>query len=110
MRQVKVKKALKMDHTVKFCKRLNVCLDAKMLLLIQNEIGQIVGRRLTRSENHEETEKLLLEVEIQFAAIDDCFVVSEIATAVRKLIEKCTVDQCVSNRTRFMLLLASERN
>ncbi|KAF1780292.1 hypothetical protein GQ600_1536 [Phytophthora cactorum] len=58
--------------------------DAKMLLLLQNEIGQIVGRRLTPSENHEETEKLLT----QFAADGDCFVVSDNTNAVRKLIGK----------------------
>ncbi|KAF4033153.1 hypothetical protein GN244_ATG14850 [Phytophthora infestans] len=86
-----------MDHSVKFSKRLNVCsaqgqheslVGAKMLLLLQNEIGPIVGRRLIRSENHEETEKLLLDVKTQFAPDGDCYVVSDNATAVRKLIGK----------------------
>ncbi|KAF1784271.1 hypothetical protein GQ600_14592 [Phytophthora cactorum] len=49
MRKLRVKRVLRLDHSVKFCKKLTVMYDAKMLLLAQNEIGQIVGRRLTWS-------------------------------------------------------------
>ncbi|EGZ05063.1 hypothetical protein PHYSODRAFT_534838, partial [Phytophthora sojae] len=68
MKYCVVKRVMRMDHSVKFCKRLKLwkakgqresLKDAKMLLLFQNEIGQIIGRRLTRSENREETRALL---------------------------------------------------
>ncbi|KAG6977317.1 hypothetical protein JG688_00000451 [Phytophthora aleatoria] len=90
MWQVKVKKVLRMDHSVKFCKRLKVC----------SPQGQQVGRRLTPSENHEETEKLLLNVKTQFAADGDCFVVSDNANAVRKLIGKSYGDSDVNRELR----------
>ncbi|EGZ18258.1 hypothetical protein PHYSODRAFT_500774 [Phytophthora sojae] len=56
MQKMSVRKVLRVDHSAKFCKKLKVwdglgqrtsISDAKLLLLIQNEVGQIVGRRLT---------------------------------------------------------------
>lgn len=62
--------------------------DAKMLLLMQNEVGQIVGRRLTRSENNDETRALLLAVKSCFVLTGDepIFAVSDNANTVRNLI------------------------
>eukprot|EP00644_Phytophthora_capsici_P010012 jgi/Phyca11/130077/e_gw1.90.28.1 len=71
MQHLTVRRALRIDHSVKFCTQLKHwtgsgqregIADGKMLLLAQNEIGQIIGRRLTRSENNEETEELLRSV------------------------------------------------
>ncbi|KAF1791329.1 hypothetical protein GQ600_17643 [Phytophthora cactorum] len=90
MWQVKVKKVLRMDHSVKFCKRLKSAAHK----------DSIVGRRLTRSENHEETEKFLLDVKTQFAADGDCFVVSDNANAVRELIGKSYGDSNVNRELR----------
>ncbi|EGZ06778.1 hypothetical protein PHYSODRAFT_530031 [Phytophthora sojae] len=77
MKDCVVKRVMRMDHSVKFCKRLKLrkakgqresLKDARMLLLFQNEIGQIIGRRPTRSENKEETRALLQHVKSQFRA------------------------------------------
>lgn len=99
MSTLKVKKVLRVDHSVKFCKRLKVWVggtgkresmsDTKMLLLLQNEIGQIVGRRLTRSENHDETRELLEYVKEAFDDVDngeERFIVSDNANAIRSLV------------------------
>ncbi|EGZ21832.1 hypothetical protein PHYSODRAFT_406228, partial [Phytophthora sojae] len=68
MKHLKIRRALRIDHSVKFCKRLKIwtgsgkrdgMANCKMLLLAQNEIGQVDGRCLTRSENNDETEELL---------------------------------------------------
>ncbi|KAG3140056.1 hypothetical protein PC128_g25268 [Phytophthora cactorum] len=62
--------------------------DAKMLLLLQNEIGQIVGRRLTRSENNDETRELLEHVKRAFPVETDsntCVIVSDNANSVRSM-------------------------
>ncbi|KAF4044939.1 hypothetical protein GN244_ATG02644 [Phytophthora infestans] len=73
-----------------------------MSLLLQNEIGQIVGRRLARSENHEE--KLVLDVKTEFAPDGDRFAVSDNATAVRKLIEKSYGDSVCVKRDPFHVI------
>ncbi|ETO84361.1 hypothetical protein F444_01715 [Phytophthora nicotianae P1976] len=98
MSSLKVRKALRVDHFVKFCKRLKVwpdgtgkresMSDAKMLLLVQNEIGQIVGRRLTRSENHDETREILLHVRSAFSGteIGSKYVISDHANGIRNLV------------------------
>ncbi|KAG6944668.1 hypothetical protein JG688_00016967 [Phytophthora aleatoria] len=98
MRCTQVKRALRMDHSVKFCKRLKIwpggtgkresMKDAKMLLLLQNEIGQIVGRRLTHSENNDETRELLEHVKSAFPVETDsntCVIVSDNANSVRSM-------------------------
>ncbi|KAG1689455.1 hypothetical protein DVH05_002256 [Phytophthora capsici] len=99
MRLLQVKKALRIDHSVKFCKRLKVwsggtgkresMKDAKMLLLLQNEIGQIIGRRLTRSENNEETQALFEHVKsavhTDTGGVEQ-FVISDNANAVRSMV------------------------
>ncbi|ETI44469.1 hypothetical protein F443_10826 [Phytophthora nicotianae P1569] len=98
MSSLKVRKALRVDHFVKFCKRLKVwpdgtgkresMSDAKMLLLVQNEIGQIVGRRLTRSENHDETREILLHVRSAFSGTESGskYVISDHANGIRNLV------------------------
>eukprot|EP00644_Phytophthora_capsici_P019251 jgi/Phyca11/132325/e_gw1.152.5.1 len=96
---LQVKKALRIDHSVKFCKRLKVwsggtgkresMKDAKMLLLLQNEIGQIIGCRLTRSENTEETQALFEHVKSPVhtdTGGDEQFVISDNANAVRSVV------------------------
>ncbi|EGZ09030.1 hypothetical protein PHYSODRAFT_389921, partial [Phytophthora sojae] len=56
MQKMSVRNVLRVDHSATFCKKLKVwdgsgqrtsISDAKLLLLIQNEVRQIVGRRLT---------------------------------------------------------------
>ncbi|OWY98481.1 hypothetical protein PHMEG_00030747 [Phytophthora megakarya] len=100
MKTTKVKKALRVDHSVKFCKKLKVrprgpgkresMRDTKMLLLLQNEIGQIVGRRLTRSENNDETRECLEHVKDSFpdeGEVDPCYVISDNANSVRAMVQ-----------------------
>ncbi|OWZ16831.1 hypothetical protein PHMEG_0009314 [Phytophthora megakarya] len=64
--------------------------DAKMLLLGQDGIGQIVGHRLTRSENKEETAALLRWIkpalDLENLGDDSVYVVSDNATAVKTLV------------------------
>eukprot|EP00644_Phytophthora_capsici_P018420 jgi/Phyca11/129760/e_gw1.87.84.1 len=64
----KCKRLIRIDHSQKFCSKLIVygangqkdqSASVRMLLLVQNEIGQIVARGLTRSENHEESAAIL---------------------------------------------------
>eukprot|EP00644_Phytophthora_capsici_P001372 jgi/Phyca11/105254/e_gw1.10.489.1 len=94
MQRLTVRRALRIDHSVKFCKQLKHwtgsgqregIADGKMLLLAQNEIGQIIGRRLTRSENNEETEELLRSCfKIEFQQKQDPFhVIQRITTKVK---------------------------
>jgi len=58
----KCNRVFRIDHSQKFCSKLKVYGDngskerstsIRMLLLVQNEVGQIMGRSLTQSENHE---------------------------------------------------------
>ncbi|OWZ20207.1 LOW QUALITY PROTEIN: hypothetical protein PHMEG_0005407 [Phytophthora megakarya] len=100
MKTTKVKKTLRVDHSVKFCKKLKVwpggtgkcesMRDAKMLLLLQNEIGQIVGRCFTWSENNDETRELLEHVKGSFpdeGEVDPCYVISDNANSVRAMVQ-----------------------
>lgn len=60
-----------------------------MLLLIQNEIGQIIARRLTRSENKFETESVLLskvQLRIERCESKPVVIVSDNANAVRQMV------------------------
>ncbi|ETK71718.1 hypothetical protein L915_21083, partial [Phytophthora nicotianae] len=92
MSSLMVRKALRVDHSVKFCKRLKVwpggtgkresMSDAKMLLLAQNKIGQIVGRRLTRSENHDGTRELLQHMKGTFSEERLQYIISDNANAI----------------------------
>ncbi|ETP31117.1 hypothetical protein F442_19991 [Phytophthora nicotianae P10297] len=77
MRRLQVKKVLRIDHSVKFCKRL------------KNEIGQIIGRRLPRSENNKETRALFEHVKSVVhtdTGGEEQFVVSDNANAVRSMV------------------------
>ncbi|KAE9284496.1 hypothetical protein PF001_g22352, partial [Phytophthora fragariae] len=62
--------------------------DAKLLLLVQNEIGQIVGRRLTRSENNEETSALLESIvpTLSSDSSGEMLLVSDNTNAVRTMV------------------------
>ncbi|EGZ25798.1 hypothetical protein PHYSODRAFT_416327, partial [Phytophthora sojae] len=113
MKQTKVKKVLRADHSVKFCKRLKLwsghgqrdnLADAKMLLLLQNEIGQIVGRRLTSSENKDETMQLLSDVRLQLDADGDCYFISDNAAAVRKFVVEALGDSVVVKQDPFHVI------
>jgi hypothetical protein len=66
--EIRIRRVLCMDHSVKFPKKLKLCEaegvkknaeSFKMLLLAQNEIGHVVNRRLTRSENNAQTEGMI---------------------------------------------------
>ncbi|ETM98347.1 hypothetical protein PPTG_24645, partial [Phytophthora nicotianae INRA-310] len=68
MKDTKCDRVFRIDHSQKFCSKLKVygadgskeqSASIRMLLLVQNEVGQIMGRTLTKSENHVETETLL---------------------------------------------------
>ncbi|EGZ09468.1 hypothetical protein PHYSODRAFT_377811, partial [Phytophthora sojae] len=68
MTQCKIKRVIRLDNSQKFCSKLKVfgaqgkkdqSREVRMLLLAQNEIGQIVARGLTHSENHAETAAIL---------------------------------------------------
>jgi hypothetical protein len=96
MQNAKVEKALRMDHSVKRLKiwtggtgKRESMKDGHMLLLLQNEIGQIVGRRLTRSENDAETRELLEHVKNLFHLGEDTtsrYIVSDNANNVRTMV------------------------
>ncbi|KAG1688921.1 hypothetical protein DVH05_003005 [Phytophthora capsici] len=69
--QSKCARLIRMDHSQKFCGKLKVwgsegqkeqLSSVRMLLLVQNEVGQIVGKGLTSSENHEESAAILRSV------------------------------------------------
>ncbi|RLN52146.1 hypothetical protein BBJ28_00021745, partial [Nothophytophthora sp. Chile5] len=92
-----VRQTLCSDYYVKFCRILKIwgsgkresLSEAKVLFLAQNEIRQMVRRRLTRSENNEETEALLRWVAPAFASDSDdneLCVVSDSAGAVRNMV------------------------
>ena len=111
---VDVRRVLRMDHTVKYAKKLQHweskgkrkrLKDSQLILLIQNEVDQIVGRSLTRSENNAESEALLSRVCSRLEANqstsapgsvsvqsssekDKVIVVSDNANAVRSMIHR----------------------
>lgn len=63
----------------------------KMLLLVQNEIGQIVGQAFTKSENNAETEALLSSVmaaDKLGAERNPRFAVTDNANAVRSMVQR----------------------
>ncbi|KUF97442.1 hypothetical protein AM587_10004019 [Phytophthora nicotianae] len=116
MQHLKVRRALRIDHSVKFCKKLKNwtgsgqregIADGKMLLLAQNEIGQIIGRRLTRSENNEETEELLRSVAHSFqpaTSNGDLFVVSDDASSVRNMVHRVFQDRVSTKQDPFHVI------
>ncbi|EGZ18408.1 hypothetical protein PHYSODRAFT_499664 [Phytophthora sojae] len=116
MKHLKIRRALRIDHSVKFCKRLKIwtgsgkrdgMANCKMLLLAQNEIGQIVGRCLTRSENNDETEKLLKHVEPMLAPFTDdaeLLVVSDDVTGVRNLVSRVFGDRVSTKQDPFHVI------
>ncbi|KAL3661270.1 hypothetical protein V7S43_013878 [Phytophthora oleae] len=78
--------------------------DAKMLLLLQNEIRQIVGRRLTSSENKDKTMQLLSEVRDQFEPVGDCYLVSGNASAVHDFVADVYGDSVVVKQDPFHVI------
>ncbi|KAK1928574.1 hypothetical protein P3T76_015938 [Phytophthora citrophthora] len=97
MVELQVTKALQIDHSVKFCKRLKLwnggtekresIKDAKMLLLMQNQMGQIVGRRLARLENNDEMRDLLLHIKSSVKPGESSTsVVSDKASAIHNVV------------------------
>ncbi|OWZ03818.1 hypothetical protein PHMEG_00024387 [Phytophthora megakarya] len=98
MQKVSVRKVLRVDHSAKVCKKLKVwdrsgqrssISDAKLLLLVQDEVGQIVGRRLIRSENNEETGALLGDLIPTLTTDGDAciYLVSDNANCVRGMVQ-----------------------
>lgn len=99
MRECEIKRVVRVDHSQKFCKwqqkyggdgsKENLD-QIRMLLLAQNEIGQIVGRSFTRSENNEETqqmfENILQERVTKRAALDEVLLISDNVNAVRGMV------------------------
>ncbi|EGZ21088.1 hypothetical protein PHYSODRAFT_497461, partial [Phytophthora sojae] len=70
-------KVLRVDHSQKFCSQLKVfgadgskeqVASVRMLLLVQNEVGQLLARGLTKSENHEETTAILQPIANKLAS------------------------------------------
>ncbi|RLN97983.1 hypothetical protein BBJ28_00021981 [Nothophytophthora sp. Chile5] len=99
MADTKCTRVIRLDHSQKFCSNLNVheadgskdqSASIRMRLLVQNEIGQIMGRSLTRSENHLETSALLLGMCEKMSSQTDGprICVCDNAKANRNLIEK----------------------
>ncbi|ETP14546.1 hypothetical protein F441_10528, partial [Phytophthora nicotianae CJ01A1] len=86
-------------HSQKFCSKLKVygadgrkeqSAGIRMLLLVQNEVGQIMGRTLTKSENHAETETFLQSLVSKTGNASDGprICVCDNANANRNLIER----------------------
>ncbi|KAF1785396.1 hypothetical protein GQ600_5397 [Phytophthora cactorum] len=99
MPQSKIKRVIRLDHSQKFCSKLKVygakgkkdqSSKVRMLLLVQNEIGQIIARGLTYSENHAETAAILKPVASKLAAEPSASLVciTDNANGTRGLIEK----------------------
>ncbi|KAE9271920.1 hypothetical protein PF008_g30233 [Phytophthora fragariae] len=87
-------KVIRLDHSQKFCSKLKVfgsdgskeqASSVRMLLLVQNEIGQVM---LTRSENHDETEAILHSVadKLSERPAEKRFCVCDHANGMRNLI------------------------
>ncbi|KAE8894453.1 hypothetical protein PF003_g21472 [Phytophthora fragariae] len=98
MQNMSVRKVLRVGHSAKFCKKMKVwdgpgqwssILDAKLLLLVQNEVGQIVGHRLTRSENNDESSALLEAVKpiLKPDGNYPIYLVSDNANGVRGMVQ-----------------------
>ncbi|KAG6960552.1 hypothetical protein JG688_00009534, partial [Phytophthora aleatoria] len=75
-----------------------------MFLLVQNEIGQIVGRRLTSSENKEETIHLLSDVKNQFTSTGGCYLISGDARAVSAFAATVYGDSVVVKQVPFHVI------
>jgi hypothetical protein len=93
------KRVFRMDHSQKFCSKLKIygaagskeqSASIRMLLLVQNEVGQILGRTLTKSENHPETEALLQSLVPKMSSQSDGprICVYDNANSNRNLIER----------------------
>ncbi|OWY91341.1 hypothetical protein PHMEG_00040115, partial [Phytophthora megakarya] len=76
MASARCEKVIRADHSQKFCSKLKVFgadgskeqdAEVRMLLLVQNEIGQVMARCLTCSENHEETRAILQPIVDKFS-------------------------------------------
>lgn len=98
MSGVECLKVMRLDHSQKFCKKMKVfgadgineqSSSIRMLLLVQNQIGQIVGRALIRSENHAETEALLMSLRGHVCDSDEPqFLVCDNAYTNRSLVQR----------------------
>ena len=100
MNATEVKKVVRIDHSRKFTSLLKKCSSGgkkegvanfHLLLLVQNECGQIVARALTSSENSTETESVLVQKilpRIPEQPAQEYFLVSDNATAVRGSVER----------------------
>lgn len=99
MQNIVCKRVLRMDHSQKITKKMKkfgprgrkeAILDGKMLLSCLNEAGQVLGRVLTRSENNQQVEELLVQRIIprfHDQRFDEkIVVVSDNANAVRNMI------------------------
>ncbi|KAG3083896.1 hypothetical protein PI125_g19629 [Phytophthora idaei] len=75
-----------------------------MFLLVQNETGQIVGRRLTSSENKEETIHLLSDVKNQFTSTGGCYLISGDARAVSAFAATVYGDSVVIKQVPFHVI------
>jgi hypothetical protein len=101
MQNLVCKRVLRMDHSLKITKKMKkfgpkgrkeAILDGKMLLSCLNEAGQVLGRVLTRSENNQQVQELLVQ-KIMPRFCDQHFdekivVVSDNANAVRNMISQ----------------------
>jgi hypothetical protein len=100
MHAADIKKLVRIDHSRKFTSLLKKCGEGgkkegvanfHLLLLVQNECGQIVARALTSSENNMETESVLVEKvlpRIPHLSAQEYFLVSDNASAVRGTVER----------------------
>ena len=102
------KKVIRMDHSQKITKKLKVfnekgkkksSPEAKMLLTIQNEIGQIMARSVTRSENNAQSkvilEKLILpRITDKDDKEDKLYVIGDNANNIRNMISDISGDAC----------------
>ncbi|ETL89298.1 hypothetical protein L917_11747, partial [Phytophthora nicotianae] len=99
MKDTKCDRVFRIDHSQKFCSKLKVygadgrkeqSAGIRMLLLVQNEVGQIMGRTLTKSENHAETETFLQSLVSKTGNASDGprICVCDNANANRNLIER----------------------
>lgn len=92
-------KVIRVDHSQKFCSKLKVfeadgsknqASSVRMLLLVQNEIGQVIARGCTLSENHKETEAILEPVAAKLTRqpTNERFCVCDNANGMRNLVRK----------------------
>lgn len=114
-----IDRVIRINHSQKLCKKVKLFTDngkkeglkeLRMLLLVQNEAGQIVGRSFASSENYHQTESMLRnKVQERIAASAEkrsqpIILVSDNATAVRAMAHRVFGDDVAVKQDPFHII------